>query len=136
MKKQIIGFFVGLFIFAVTCLGTPLVAFHVGRVEAYFDIREGRRQFKRCVNWCVSADSEYDSMLAKKFGVKVVAVPPCSYYMEHQPSGERVDGYNRFQIEEINRLYGEGAFEKARDQFFQDYMRRIKEESGEGDALR
>jgi hypothetical protein len=134
MKKQVVGFFLGLFTFAVACLGTPLVAYHVGRVEAYFDVRQGVRQLKRCANW--GGDRKYDSMLARRFGVKVVKVPPCSYYLEHRPSGERVAGYNSFQVEEIDRLHGEGAFEKAGGQFFQEHLRRIREESGEAGAPR
>ena len=138
MKRQLIGLLVGLCTFATACLGVPVLAYHVGRIEAYFDLRQGRRQFKRCINWHVEARAvkSYDRMLNEKFGAKTVVVPPCSYYLEHQPSGERVYGYNSVQVEEIDRLFGEGAFEKARGEFAREYTRQVEEEYSRRDAVR
>lgn len=136
MRKHVIGLFLGLSTFAVAWLGTPLAAFHLGRVEAYFDVRQGRKQFKRCSNWGGPGTRMYESMLAEKFGTRTVLVPPCSYYIEHQPSGHWVAGYNTYQAEEIDRLYGEGAFDEAGKQFVREYTRRDEEESGERDRLR
>ena len=120
MNKHLVGLPVGVatFVAALWCL--PFIEFQVGRAEARWDVWQGKRQFKRCIYQCVQAEPtrKWERMLAERFGFNTIIV---------EDYGPAMYGYNEFQREEFDRLFGAGAFEKEVDDFRQQWLRELRQ---------
>lgn len=120
VRKHLVGLLVGITTFNAALLSLPVVAFQVGRAEARWDLWQGKRQFKRCIYWCIQAEPtrKWERMLAERFGFNTITVEDCS---------PRMHGYDEFQQEEFNRLFGPGALEKEVDDFRQQWLRELRQ---------
>jgi len=122
VRRHLPGLLVAVITFNVAMLCLPVIDFQLGRVEARWDLLQGRRQFKRCIANCVAAEPtrKWESLLAVRFGFNTITVEDC---------GRRTFGYDDFQREEFNRLFGRGAFEKEADDFHRRWVRELREEA-------
>ena len=57
-------------------------------------------------------------MLAARFGFSTRTV---------EDDSQRTSGYNEFQREEFDRLFGPGAFKREVDDFHRQWMRELRE---------
>ena len=123
MKKHLVGLLAGVTTFAAALLCLPFIEFQVGRAEARWDSWHGRHQLMRSVSWCVQAEptKKWERMLAERFGFNTIKV---------EDYGPALYGYNEFQREEFDRLFGAGAFEREADAFHREWLRELREQAG------
>jgi hypothetical protein len=76
------------------------------------------RKGKRCINWCIAAGptKEYERMLLEELKFKVETTEACGY---------RMDGYNEVQYGTVERIYGEGVFDRMSERARQNYLRKV-----------
>ncbi len=124
MRKHLVGLLIAVSTFTLSLLCLPVAAFQLGQAEARWDSWQGKRQFKRCIYWCVQAEPtrEWERRLRARFGFDTITVEDCS---------PRTSGYDEFQWEEFNRLFGPGAFEREADAFHEQWLRELQEHAND-----
>jgi hypothetical protein len=124
MKKHLPGLVVGIIIFTFAVTLLPVVAYQIGKLEARFDLLQGKRKSRRCVDQ-TGPSREWDNTLAREFGVEIEAVPAC---MENTARFERMRGYDTQQWEELERVYGKARIEEEGRRSYRRYFLKLEME--------
>jgi hypothetical protein len=121
MRRHWLGLIVGIVTLSLTCGVYSLGASQLGRLEAQFDLLQGKRIYRRCERNCVWTEvtDEIESIMSRDYGVEVVSIDSCTV---SGASRRRTDAYNEVQVAELEKIYGKGIIEKVQHQAFDDFQ--------------
>ncbi|MEJ7576830.1 MAG: hypothetical protein WKF74_07485 [Pyrinomonadaceae bacterium] len=90
----------------------PVTEYQIGRLEAERDLQQDKRIYRRCERNCVWVEltDDFERIMLKDYGVEVLPIDSCGV---RGASRERTDGYNRVQVDNLEKIYGERVIDKA-----------------------